>query len=55
MIHENDNAPNVAEDSDSATHDFHTAEVTKQQYEVSQLLEERDLSGCLCQFDKFSR
>lgn len=27
MIHENDNAPNVAEDSDSATHDFHTAEV----------------------------
>lgn len=42
MIHENDKAPNVAKDGESATHDFHTDEVTKQQYEVSQLLEDKD-------------
>jgi hypothetical protein len=41
LIHQDDNTPNVAKDGESATHDFHTAEVTKQQYEVSRLLEER--------------
>lgn len=42
LIHQDDITPNVAKDDESTIHDFHTAEVTNQQYEVSQLLEEKE-------------
>jgi len=41
-IHRDESTPNVAKDDESAIHDFHTAEVTNQQHEVSQLLEEKE-------------
>lgn len=42
LIHQDESTPNVTKDDESAIHDFHIAEATNQQHEVSQLCEEKE-------------